>query len=47
MNTNGRIGYVLTEEETEKVYLLADYLDIEPSMFFSHCINIMWSRLNG
>jgi len=42
-----RLGYVLTEEETEKVAAITDHLEIDPDQFFTHCIDVMWSKLNG
>jgi len=42
-----RLGYILTEEDTDKVTAITEHLEIAPNEFFHHCIDIMWSKLNG
>jgi len=41
-----RLGYLLTEEETEKVSIIMDYMDMTPHEFLSHCIDTLWRRLH-
>lgn len=40
----GKIGFILSAEDTEKVMALADYLKIPPNAFFSHCIDTLWKK---
>lgn len=40
-----RLGFLLTEEETEKVAEVMDHLGLQPNDFLDHCINVMWGAL--
>lgn len=41
-----RLGYLLSEEETEKVVAIMDYMDKPPHEFVSHCIEVLWNRMD-
>lgn len=40
-----RLGFLLTPVETEKVVAIMDYVDKPPHDFVSHCIKVLWERL--
>lgn len=37
-----RLGYLLNEEDTDKVLHLAQHLEINPNAFMDHCITVLW-----
>lgn len=41
-----RMGYLLTEDQTEKVLIMSDYMDMIPHDFMEHCIDVLWNRMN-
>lgn len=41
---NGKLGFILGEEDTEKVLALSEHLGIPPNAFFSHCIDTLWNE---
>lgn len=45
--TGTRLGYLLTEEQTERVLLMVDYMDMPPHNFFDHCIDVMWEGMHA
>jgi len=40
---NNRLGFLLTEEETERVVEIMDYQGLPPEMFAQHCIEVLWA----
>jgi aspartate/methionine/tyrosine aminotransferase len=46
-HTGTRLGYLLTEEQTERVLLIMDYMDMHPYSFMDHCIDVLWEGMNS
>jgi hypothetical protein len=41
-----RLGYLLTEDDTQKVIAIMNHLGLPPHYFVDHCIKVLWEALN-